>query len=69
MFEILGGLILLLVAAIYSAIVVGKKTDQRVMNLISEDSVDAPMQVRFPEDVLKQREAARARVRTGKQSA
>lgn len=59
MFEVIGALILLLVAAIYSAIVVGRRTDQRILNLIDEDSVETPMLVRYPEDVLRPREDVR----------
>lgn|GEM_PF-1480304 len=69
MYEVMGGLILLLGVAVYCAVVVGKRTDQRILRLLTENSVDAPMQVRFPDDVLRPKEpAARATVREGKQS-
>lgn len=68
MYEVMGGLILLLGVAVYCAVVVGKRTDQRILRLLTENSVDAPMQVRFPDDVLRPKEpAARATVREGKQ--
>mgnify|MGYP000911332435 CR=1 FL=1 len=69
MFGVIGGLILLVAVAVYSAVLIGKKTDERVLKLLNEDSVDTPIQVRFPEDVLRPRERAdRAKVRVGKQS-
>lgn len=53
MFAVMGGLVLLLVLAIYSALIVGKRTDQRIQGYICEDS-DAPaVTVRFPDDVFR----------------
>ena len=69
MFEVLGGLIVLLVVAIYSAVVVGKRTDQRIVKLLTEDREDVPMQVGFPEDVMRLKERpTRGTIRAGKQS-
>ena len=50
MLAVMGGLVCLLVLAIYAALILGKKTDQRINRYISEDSDDPPMTVRFPED-------------------
>ena len=49
---VLGSLILLLVLAIYCALVLSKKTDERIRRYVSEDSADPPMTVRFPDDVF-----------------
>ncbi len=69
MLEILGGLIALLAISIYCAIVVGKRTDQRITNLLKEDAVETPMLVRFPDDVLRpDEERSRATARAGRQS-
>lgn len=61
MLEVMVALVLLLVLAIYCSIVVGKKTDDRVLSLLREDSVDVPIQVRFPEDVLRAQNPASLR--------
>ena len=53
MLAILVGLIALALVAIYSALVLGKKTDQRIERYKADDGEDAPMLVRFPEDVVR----------------
>ena len=53
MLAVTGGLVLLLVLAIYSALVVGSTTDQHITRYISEDSDDPPMTVEFPDDVFR----------------
>jgi hypothetical protein len=55
MFAVMGGLVLLLVVAIYSALIVGKRTDQRIKGYINEESEPAPVTVRFPDDVFRSR--------------
>jgi hypothetical protein len=52
MLAVMGGLVCLLVLAIYAALILGKRTDQRIRRYMSEDSDDSPMAVSFPEDVL-----------------
>lgn len=69
MFGVLGGLVLLLAVAIYSAVLIGKKTDQRITKLLIEEPDDGPMLVRFPEDVLRpSKRVTRVAARAGKQS-
>lgn len=53
MLAVAGGLFLLFMLAIYSAVAVGRKTDQRITGYIKEDSDDPPMTVRFPEEVFR----------------
>ena len=50
---VMGGLMLLLVLAIYCALVLSKKPDERIRHYVSEDSTESPMTVRFPDDVLR----------------
>ncbi len=71
MLEVLGGLILLTVTAVYCAIVVGKRTDQCITRLLREDAVETPMLVRFPEEVFRRQNcvSGREEASTGKQSA
>lgn len=47
------GLVGLAFVAIYSALVLGKKTDQRITRYLTEDDENSPMLVRFPDDVLR----------------
>ena len=53
MLAVMGGLVCLLVLAIYAALILGKRTDQRIRRYMSEDSDDSPMTVSFPEDVFR----------------
>ncbi len=58
MVAIMAGLVGLVFVAIYSALVIGKKTDQRITRYLAEDREDSPMLVRFPEDVLRRKTSA-----------
>lgn len=49
---IMGALVFLVVLAIYCALVLSKKTDERIRRYVSEDSADAPMTVKFPDEVF-----------------
>lgn len=55
MLAIMLGLVALVGVAIYSALVIGKKTDQRITRYLAEDGDDSPMLVRFPDDVIRAR--------------
>lgn len=52
MVPVMAGLVFLLVVAIYSALALGKKTDERITRYLSEDPVDGHIMVRFPDDVF-----------------
>lgn len=58
MVAIMAGLVFLLVVAIYSALALGKRTDERISGYLCEDTVDGSMTVRFPDDVFRARQAA-----------
>lgn len=58
MFAVMGSLLLLLIVAIYSALVVGKKTDQRIAKYLSDEDEDSTILVRFPEDVFRPKETS-----------
>ena len=47
------GLVGLAFVAIYSALVLGKKTDQRITRYLTEDDENSPMLGRFSDDVLR----------------
>lgn len=49
---ILGGLMLLVVVAVYCALVISKRTDDRIRHYVREDSAGPHMTVRFPDEVL-----------------
>ena len=55
---IVGALVFLLVLAIYCALVLSKKTDDRIRHYVSEDSADPPMTVRFPDEVFRAKQPA-----------
>lgn len=50
---ILGGLVLLVVIAVYCALVLSKRTDDRVRRYVRDDSAGRPIMVRFPDEVLR----------------
>lgn len=50
---ILGGLTLLVVVAVYCALVLSKRTDSRIRHYVREDAGGLPMTVRFPDEVLR----------------
>ena len=58
MLAVMGGLVCLLVLAIYAALILGKRTDQRIRRYMSEDSDDSAMTVSFPEDVFSAKTSA-----------
>lgn len=41
MLAVIGGLVCLLVLAIYAALILGKRTDQRIIGYMSEDHEDS----------------------------
>lgn len=55
MLGIIGGLVALALAAVYCALILGKRTDQRIAKYLREEQVATPMTVRFPDDVLRAR--------------
>lgn len=59
MVVVMGGLVFLLVVAIYSALALGKRTDERINGYLCEDSSDGSMRVRFPDDVFRARQSLR----------
>jgi len=61
MIAVMAGLVFLLVVAIYSALVLGKKTDERITRYLSEDSVDGLVMVRFPDDVFRAKQSTMLR--------
>ena len=56
MIAVMAGLVFLLVVAIYSALALGKKTDERITRYLTDDPVDG-MMVRFPDDVFYARQS------------
>jgi len=49
----MGVLVFLVVLAVYCALVVSKRTDERIRRYVSEDADGSPMTVRFPDEVLR----------------
>ena len=47
------GLTSLALLTIYIAVILGKKTDERIARYMAEDGNDSPLLVRFPEDVFR----------------
>lgn len=57
MVAIMAGLVFMLVVAIYSALALGKKTDERITRYLTEDTADSNLRVRFPNDVFRARKS------------
>ncbi len=55
---VMGVLIFLVVLAVYCALVLSKKTDERIRHYVKEASQESPMTVRFPDEVLDSKKSA-----------
>jgi len=55
MYALVGIMVLLLGGAIYSALVLAKKTDETILKFGSEDAAERPLVVRFPDEVFQRK--------------
>ena len=58
LYAVVGGLTFLLGVAIYSALIIAKKTDETIVKYDSGESSRPPLVVKFPDEVFKPKTSA-----------
>ena len=60
MFIFIGALVLLSILVIFCALAIGKRTEQKIHTDLGDELQQAPVSVRFPEDVFHARTSTAA---------